>query len=458
VGESENVALKLHFDGRLRLEFRGAKVTTGAGLLAVRELDDALCLTETAGDFLREARTGRNVQHDLAGLLRQSVYARLAGYEDVNDQLALTRDPAMRAVVGKKALDRNAASSQTVSRFETEMLAQEENIEALASMNHSWVSRAVSRTNAKKIILDMDSSEFPVHGNQEGSSYNGHFGSTCYHPLFVFNQFGDCEAAVLRPGNVHSADGWKNLLEPIVDRYKDTNKKLYFRGDAAFASPEIYEYLEGKGALYAIRLKANNNLYREIDHLMTRPVGRPPKKPRVFYHQFSYRAASWTKSRRVVAKVEWHQGELFPRVGFVVTNRSAKAKNVVRFYNRRGLCEQWIKEGKYALTWTRLSCTKFVSNQVRLGLFVLAYNLGNFLRRFALPREVSHWSLRSVQLKFIKIGAKIANHSAEGVLPQLLIPGRLLEKLTPGHSQGGVAPGRAVPPHRFHRDQHDFLA
>src|SRR5660398_27107 len=202
MGEGQEGSLKLHFDGHLRLEFRGAKVTTDAGLLVVRELDEVLGLTEMAGEKISDNRTGRNVQHELAGLLKRQVYARLAGYEDVNDQEALTRDPAMRAVVGKRALDRNAASSQTVSRFETEILAQEENIEALSSINSAWVDKAVSYSANKKIVLDMDSSEFPVHGSQEGSSYNGHFGSRCYHPLLVFNQFGDCEAATLRPGNV----------------------------------------------------------------------------------------------------------------------------------------------------------------------------------------------------------------------------------------------------------------
>ena len=385
MGEGQKGGLKLQFDGHLRLEFRGAKVTSDAGLLVVRELDEVLGLTETAGEMISDMRTGRNVQHELAGLLRQSVYARLAGYEDVNDQEALTRDPAMRAVVGKRALERHAASAQTVSRFETETLATEQNIEALSSINHAWVSKAVSSTKTKKIILDMDSSESPVHGNQEGSSYGGHFSCRCYHPLFVSNQFGDCEAAALRPGNVHSADGWRSLLEPVVKGYKDSGRKLYFRGDAAFASPGVYEYLEENHILYAVRLPANQVLSREIEHLMTRPVGRPPKKPRVYYHDFSYRAASWSKPRRVIAKVEWHIDELFPRVGFIFTNMSAKAKNVVRFYNKRGNCERWIKEGK-ALSWTRLSCTRFASNQVRLALFVLAYNMGNFLRRFALPR------------------------------------------------------------------------
>src|SRR5674536_4134 len=410
MGEGQEGSLKLHFDGHLRLEFRGAKVTTDAGLLVVRELDEVLGLTEMAGEKISDNRTGRNVQHELAGLLRQSVYARLAGYEDVNDQEALTRDPAMRAVVGKKALDRNAASSQTVSRFETETLATEQNIEALSSINAVWVEKAIARTNTKKIVLDMDSSESPVHGAQEGSAYNGHYCSRCYHPLFVFNQFGDCEGAVLRPGNVHSSDGWRNLLEPIINRYKGTNKKLYFRGDAAFAKPDVYEYLEDNHILYAMRIPANDILYEEIEHLMTRPVGRPPKKPRVFYHDLSYQAASWSKPRRVIAKVEWHMGELFPRIGFIAVSLSAKAKNVVRFYNKRGNCERWIKEGK-ALSWTRLSCTRFSSNQVRLALFVLAYNMGNFLRRFALPSKVAHWSLSSIQLKLIKIGAKVISHS-----------------------------------------------
>lgn len=415
MGESGNADLKLDFDGHLRLEFKGAKVTTDAGLLVVRELDEALKLTADAGELLLDSRTGRNTRHDLAGLLRQSVYARLAGYADVNDQEALTRDPAIRAVVGKKALERNAASHNTVSRFETETLTTQENIEALGSINGSWVAKAMKRTKARKVILDMDSSESPVHGNQEGSAYNGHFRSTCYHPLFVFNQYGDCEAAALRPGNVHSAKGWKSLLEPVVQRYAESGTKLYFRGDAAFGSPEIYEFLEKRGILYAIRISANSNLYSEIEHLLTRPVGRPPRKPRVFYHSFSYKAASWTTSRRVVAKVEWHQGELFPRVGFIVTNLKRKSSNVTKFYNQRGLCEQWIKEGKMALTWTRLSCTRFIANQVRLAQFVLAYNLGNFLRRLALPSMVSHWSLRSVQLKLVKIGARVVSHSRRTV-------------------------------------------
>ena len=125
-------------------------------------------------------------------------------------------------------------------------------------------------------------------------------------------------------------------------------------------------------------------LQRKIAHLLTRPTEGPSPKPIVSYHDFTYQAQSWNVSRRVVAKVEWHQGELFPRVGFIVTNLSYPTIGIVRFYNGRGTAEQWIKEGKYALNWTRLSCHKFVANQVRLWLFVLTYNLGNFMRRLVL--------------------------------------------------------------------------
>ena len=129
-------------------------------------------------------------------------------------------------------------------------------------------------------------------------------------------------------------------------------------------------------------------LERKIAHLLKRPVGRPSKKPKVFYHSFRYQAKSWDRARRVVAKVEWHAGELFPRVGFVVTNLRRSPKRVVKFYNGRGTAEQWIKEGKNALKWTRLSCRRFKDNQARLQLFALAYNLANFLRQLALPRPV----------------------------------------------------------------------
>jgi hypothetical protein len=226
----------------------------------------------------------------------------------------------------------------------------------------------------------------------------------------VFNQLGDVERCALRPGNVHSADDWRAMLEPVVARYRGTLKRLYFRGDAAFANPEIYEFLEAEGMGYAIRLPANRVLQDRIGYVLKRPIGRPPHEVRRYFASFRYRAQSWQKPRRVVAKVEWHPGELYPRVGFIVTNLARPAERVVTFYNQRGTAEQWIKEGKGAIKWTRLSCRTFAANAVRLQLHVLAYNLGNFMRTLALPKAAEPWSLTSLREKLIKIGAKVVRH------------------------------------------------
>ena len=196
----------------------------------------------------------------MVGLLRQSVFGRLAGYEDVNDAARLCRDPSMRWVVGEKAITGFAASASQMGRFETKWLCRSENLAALADLSGQWIDKVHQRRVPKKIVVDMDLSESPTYGEQEGSAYNGHFSCTCYHPLFVFNQFGDVERCVLRPGNVHSADGWRALLEPVIARYRDSVKRLYFRGDAAFGNPEMYEYLEAEGVNYAIRLPTNRVL------------------------------------------------------------------------------------------------------------------------------------------------------------------------------------------------------
>ncbi len=410
VGETHDGVLRLNFDRRVMLQFRGSVVTSDAGLLAYRELDDALGLSELAGETLADARTGKNGQHALVGLLRQAVFGRLAGYEDVNDAERLRHDPAMRWIVGGKAAKGRAASPSQMGRFETKWLAAPGNLPVLADLSGTWIDRLRGRRSTQEIVLDMDSSVSPTHGEQEQSVWNGHFGCTCYHPLFVFNQFGDLERCALRAGNVQSADDWESTLKPVVARYRSQRARILFRADAAFAMPSMYEYLEAEGIEYAIRLPANQVLQSRIAHLLKRPVGRPPHEVRRWYASFRYQAASWTKPRRVIAKVEWHLGELFPRVGFIVTNMARRAKNVVGFYNQRGTAEQWIKEGKGAIKWTRLSCRSFDANAVRLQLHALAYNLGNFLRTLATPEAIKDWSLTSLREKLIKIGAKVVSH------------------------------------------------
>ena len=380
MGESGKHGFQLSFNRFLRVGFQGSRVTSNGGLILVRELDERLGFSELIDEHLTDSRAN-NARFSFADLLRQSVYSRLAGYEDVNDAERLSQDPTFRLIGSEKTWDRGAALTSRLQTFETEMLPKVENFVGLARINRELIGKVEAFQWHYRAVLDMDSSESPVHGAQEGSAYNGHFESVCYHPLFLFTEHGDCLGATLRPGNVHSADDWDTRLLPEIDRQQAQGKRVAFRADAAFARPAIYEALEARGVGYAIRIPANKQLELAIEDVLFRSPGRPSRTPLVRYKSFQYQADSWTTTRRVVAKVKHHVGELFPRVGFLVTNLPLPNRAVVRFYNKRGTAEQWIKEGKQAAHWTRLSCHRFRANEVRLQLSVLTYNLGNLWRR-----------------------------------------------------------------------------
>ena len=187
-------------------------------------------------EYLNDSRQGLNTQFSLADLLRQSVYSRLAGYEDLNDAVRVSADPTFRLIGSPKRWDRGAALTSTLHWFETELLTHEENLVGLRAVNRELRAQAEMATRADRIVLDMDSSESPVHGAQEGSAYNGHFASVCSHPLFLFNDQGDCLAASLRPGNVPSADDWDDLLEQGVRAARHWVRR---RGLAGVGEPRI---------------------------------------------------------------------------------------------------------------------------------------------------------------------------------------------------------------------------
>ena len=277
-GESASAAPRLNFDWRLKVEFYGSNVASDAGLLPFLELDVALGLTEMAGAVLLDGRRGKNTRHVLCGLLHKSVFGRLDGYEDVNDADRLALDPAMRWIIGGRAVHDCAASASQMGAFETEWLASDENVSALPNLSGQWIDRVHGRQPPRTIVLDMDSSVSPAYGEQEDTACNGHFACTCYHSLFVFNQFGDLECCVLRSGNVHSADGCKETVEPVVARYRGKFERRYHRADAIFANPEVYEILKAEDCRYAIRLPANQILQERIAYLLKRPVGRPPNE------------------------------------------------------------------------------------------------------------------------------------------------------------------------------------
>jgi len=239
VGENQNQAFQLSFNPSLRVDFQGSRVTSDGGLVLVRELDEGLGFSDLIARHLTDSRA-KNTQLPLADLLRQSIYSRMAGYEDVNDAERLAQDPTFRLIGSEKIWERGAALTSRVQSFETELLTQEKNLAGLAAINRELIAKVETIDSPQRVVLDMDSTEIPVYGQQEHSSYNGHFESTCYHPLLLFNGEGDCVAGKLRPGNVHSAEDWAELLLPEIERQQRPGKEVVFRADAAFAKPEIY--------------------------------------------------------------------------------------------------------------------------------------------------------------------------------------------------------------------------
>ncbi|MGD0200774.1 MAG: transposase, partial [Bryobacteraceae bacterium] len=227
MGEQQNRPFQLSFNSSLKVDFQGSRVTSDGGLLLVRELDERLGLSELISEHLTDSR-GKNTQLPMADLLRQAVYSRLAGYEDVNDAERLAQDPTFRLMGSERIWERGAALTSRLQSFETELLTQEENLSGLAVINRELVARAEAIDSPQRVVLDMDSTEIPVYGQQENSAYNGHFESTCYHPLLLFNGEGDCLAAKLRPGNVHSAEGWAELLLPEIKPQQQAGKEVVF--------------------------------------------------------------------------------------------------------------------------------------------------------------------------------------------------------------------------------------
>jgi hypothetical protein len=409
-GETQKEAIRPDFNRAIMIDFQGATISSDTGFILLREVDERFRIIGPMKDCLEDSRLPSHTRHSMIQMVRQRVYQMAAGYEDCNDAEFLRIDPALRLALGKD--QRFGASQSMLSRLENDVLGNAMGLEALDGALTRATDTLLKRKNKKRLIIDLDSTEDPAHGKQEGVAYNGHFAKNCFHPLFAFTSDGDCLGAKLRPGNVHSTDGVLEFIKPTVERYRGWFKLFWLRGDAAFAKPEICEYCEEHRITFFIRLPANDNLDKLVAPHLTRPVGRPPKSGiQVKVVDLQYQAKSWHKPRRVVAKIEWHHGELFPRIGFVVTNSRLHAGKVIKVYNGRAEIENRIKEGKNTLRWDKTSCQRFEANQARLKMGVLAYNLLHMIRQFYVWGEELKRSIDWLIKRHIKVGARVSYHA-----------------------------------------------
>jgi hypothetical protein len=401
------------FSKEVVADFAGGRITSEAGGLVLRELDQRYRLTEKAAACLHDSRQDRKVRHDLLTLVRQRLFAIAQGYEDNNDAATLARDPALKIMAGKAPESAGDLASQpTLSRFENRVSAKD--LRRLSD----WFLDLYLKTHPgprQVIVLDMDATDDPTHGKQQLSFFHGYYEEHMYHPLFVFDgRSGFPLAAVLRPGNTHASHGALAVLKRLIKRLKKAYPEalILFRADAGFAVPALYRFLERQEIRYVIGFITNNRVVEKAAPLLKkaqRLYQETGEKQRLFT-AFSYQAQSWTRPRRLIAKVEYTQ--LGANQRFVVTNLSRNPQFVYDdLYVLRGDVENRIKELKLELKADRLSCHRFLANQFRLLLHTAAYCLFWLLRRHLQGTELATAQVNTLRLKILKIGARIRETS-----------------------------------------------
>ena len=390
-------------------DFAGGRITSDAGGLLLREVDQRYRLAEKAARCLRDSRVAHKVKHDLLTLVRQRLFAIAQGYEDNNDAATLARDPAMKIMVGRAPDSAGDLASQpTLSRFENGITAKD--LRRLSD----WLLELYLKTHPgprKVIVLDMDATDDPTHGKQQLSFFHGYYEEHMYHPLLVFDgRTGFPLAAVLRPGNTHASHGALAVLKRLIKKLKQAYPEalILFRADAGFAVPALYRYLERQEVRYVIGFITNNRVLEKAAALLKKAQAAyqvTGEKQRLFT-AFSYQAESWTRPRRIIAKVEYTRLGVNQR--FVVTNLVRNPQFVYdEIYVLRGDVENRIKELKLELKADRLSCQRFLANQFRLLLHTSAYCLFWLLRRHLQDTELETAQVNTLRLKLLKIGARI---------------------------------------------------
>jgi len=390
--------------------FDGGKITSDGGSLLLREIDERVGVIDSFNQALVDPRDPAKIRHQQFDLLRQRVLAIALGYEDTNDHNTLRFDPALKTAVGR-APDSAAdlASQPTFSRLENRVDGRQ-----VVRLSRQLVEGYISAHPGHRtlIVLDIDSTDDATHGRQQLSMFHGYYDQHMYHPLLVFDGVtGYPLAAVLRPGNSHAAKGAVGILRSLIRRLQRAypGATILVRADGGFASPAIYQLLERLNVRYTIGLITNDRLKGQVSHLITETAqahAANGEKQRVFT-SFRYRAGTWDRSRRVVAKVE--QLAQGPNTRFVVTNLCFETPQQVYdgLYVGRGDAENRIKELKLHLKADRTSCHSFAANQFRLLLHTFAFVLMWHLRQAAAGTELATATFETLRLRLLKVGARV---------------------------------------------------
>lgn len=397
--------------GKLTVTFDDGHISSDAGVLLLRQLDDRLGLTAALAEALVDWRDPRFIVHSLHDLVRERVYGIAQGYEDGNDAASLRSEPLFKMACSDRDVDGGALASQpSLSRFENRAaergLAMAKRV-PLARFIHRYKRRFA---RPRSLTLDLDTTDDPTHGQQELSFFNGYYGTYCYQHLLIHTAEGDLLYAGLLPGKGDVREAALAALTLVVSKLREAfpGLKLRLRADNGFACPALYDYCEDQGIRYAVNVGTHRAMVKETEELQQRAAklfevvdGKIPVK---VYGDFQYRAKSWRSQRRIVAKAA--HTLIGPDERLLVTNLDDAPSDVYDFYAGRGQEENWIKDLKRGLKSDRLSCTDFQANELRLLLFACAYQLLHELRRRA-RGNLRNVRLETVRLRFLRVAANV---------------------------------------------------
>lgn len=399
--------LPLKSNRQIKINFDGGDLSSDAGLILIKEFVSKLGIYKLFDRVFKTNDSASFRIHTDQKNLLQLIYMIIAGYfeDDASDEL--TNDPVFKMVLEKGAL----ASQPTVSRFFNRM--DEDTLNQFLAIGRILRKKIYSIQMPEALILDLDSTLLDAYGNQEGKAFNYHYQSNGYHPLVFYDGVtGDLIKIQLRDGTQYSCTGVVDFLQPVLDEYLNDypDVNLLLRGDSGFATPDLYKQCEENGTGYVIRLKENAILRKKASYIADEldEITKDNKVDyAVVYGEFMYQAGPWSYERRVVCKIEKPENQMIYMYTFIVTNMESSPEYLVKFYCKRGVMENFIKESKSGFDFASVSSHSKIVNANRLQVHALAYNIFNWFRRLALSANMRKHRIDTVRLKLLKIAAKV---------------------------------------------------
>lgn len=395
---------------KIEVDFNGGEVSSDAGLLFLREVESRIGLISKMTNCLQDRRHPGYVKHQFLDLLKQRIFQIACGYEDGNDSNELRDDPIMKIACERLPDDEALASQPTISRFENGLTRTD-----LYRISEVFVDVFIESysTPPEGIIVDIDDTDDLTHGRQQLTLFNAYHGDNCYMPIHIYEgKSGKLITTVLRPGKRPTGKQIVSIVKRVVKKIRQAWPEvgIILRGDSYYACPAVFDFCEETDMKYVLGFKPLAPLVRQIKPLVEEVALRSEreKQPVKMFTETDYKAKSWPKRRRVIAKIEYNF--LGPNTRFIITNLEHWNRRFIyqTIYCGRGAMELMIKEHKNHLLSDRTSCTSFSANQFRLFLHSAAYVLFHTFRTVHLKgTEWASAQFDTIRCKIIKIGARI---------------------------------------------------